>query len=180
MIGSHFRHTWSSPETRREPGPLQPPARNAHRDPASARHRCGDPHQGPLHAHINDDADTRARLWQTQVGLGFVTSYELVDGGMGARRCFALPVARATEIHRDAMQRIFGLGRTARGPSMSAGAGKVEVRGVTEIHGENGFVVRFTQGRNPDWVQRRPFARGDAATVARPAAAGLWRARILL
>jgi hypothetical protein len=59
------------------------------------------------------------------------------------------------------MRRVSGLGRTARGPSMSAGAGKVEIQGVTEIQGEKVFVLRFIQARNPDWVQRPFFARYD-------------------
>jgi hypothetical protein len=52
-----------------------------------------------------------------------------------------------------------GLARTARGPSMSADPGKVEIQGVTEIHGEKVFVLRFIQGRDGDWVQRPFFAK---------------------
>jgi hypothetical protein len=44
---------------------------------------------------------------------------------------------------------------------MSAGPGKVEVQGVAEVAGEQVFVLRFIQGRNPDWVQRPFFARFD-------------------
>ena len=44
---------------------------------------------------------------------------------------------------------------------MSAGPGKVEIQGVSEIMGEQVFVLRFIQGRNPDWVQRPFFARYD-------------------
>jgi hypothetical protein len=44
---------------------------------------------------------------------------------------------------------------------MSASPGKVEVQGVTEIHGEKVFVLRFIQARNPEWVQRPFFARFD-------------------
>jgi hypothetical protein len=59
------------------------------------------------------------------------------------------------------MQQVSGLARTARGPSMSAGPGKVEVQGVTEVAGEKVFVLRFIQARNADWVQRPFFARYD-------------------
>ena len=48
-----------------------------------------------------------------------------------------------------------------RGPSMSAVPGKVEVQGVTELRGEKVFVLRFIQGRNPEWVQRPFFAKYD-------------------
>ena len=32
---------------------------------------------------------------------------------------------------------------------------------MTEIAGEKVFVLRFIQGRNPDWVQRPFFAKYD-------------------
>ncbi|HEB76934.1 MAG TPA: lysine 2,3-aminomutase [Methylothermaceae bacterium] len=117
--------------------------------------------QGPLIAHVNDDPDVWARLWQTQVGLGIVPYYMFVERDTGARHYFEVPLARCWEIYREAMQQVSGLGRTARGPSMSATPGKVEVQGVTEIAGEKVFVLRFIQGRNPDWVQRPFFARFD-------------------
>jgi hypothetical protein len=84
-----------------------------------------------------------------------------VERDTGARRYFEVPLAKAWEIYRQAMQRVSGLGRTARGPSMSAGPGKVEIQGVTEVGGERVFVLRFIQARNPDWVQRPFFAQFD-------------------
>ncbi len=117
--------------------------------------------QGPLLAHINDDADDWARLWKEQVRLGIVPYYMFVERDTGARAWFEVPLARAWSIYREAMQQVSGLARTARGPSMSAGPGKVEVQGVTEIQGEKVFVLRFIQARNPDWVQRPFFARYD-------------------
>ena len=44
---------------------------------------------------------------------------------------------------------------------MSAGPGKVEVQGVAEVGGEKVFVLRFIQGRRPDWAQRPFFAAYD-------------------
>ena len=117
--------------------------------------------QGPLLAHINDSADDWARLWKEQVRLGIVPYYMFVERDTGARAWFEVPLARAWSIYREAMQQVSGLARTARGPSMSAGPGKVEVQGVTEIQGEKVFVLRFIQARNPDWVQRPFFARYD-------------------
>ena len=77
----------------------------------------------------------------------------------GARRYFEVPLVRTWQIYQKAIQQVSGLGRTARGPSMSAGPGKVEIQGVAEIGGEKCFVLRFIQGRNPDWVERPFFAR---------------------
>jgi hypothetical protein len=42
---------------------------------------------------------------------------------------------------------------------MSAGPGKVEIQGITEIAGERVFVLRFIQARNSDWVQKPFFAK---------------------
>ncbi|WP_297528165.1 KamA family radical SAM protein [Thiohalobacter sp.] len=117
--------------------------------------------QAPLIRHINDDAGVWARMWRTQVGLGLVPYYMFVERDTGARQYFEVPLARAWQIYRQAMQQVSGLARTARGPSMSAGPGKVEIQGVAEIQGEKVFVLRFVQGRNPDWVQRPFFARFD-------------------
>ena len=84
-----------------------------------------------------------------------------VERDTGARRYFEVPLERVWRIYREAMQQVSGLARTARGPSMSAGPGKVEIQGVTEVAGEKVFVLRFIQGRNADWVQRPFFARYD-------------------
>ena len=117
--------------------------------------------QGPLLAHINDSAETWADMWREQVKLGIVPYYLFVERDTGARCYFEVPLVRAWEIYRQAMQQVSGVGRTARGPSMSAGPGKVEIQGVTEIHGEKVFVLRFIQARNPDWVQQPFFAGYD-------------------
>ena len=117
--------------------------------------------QGPLLNHINTNADDWAELWRRQVKLGIIPYYMFVERDTGAKRYFEVPLAEAWKIYREALQQVSGLGRTARGPSMSAGPGKVEIQGVTEINGEKVFVLRFIQGRNKDWVQRPFFAKYD-------------------
>jgi len=117
--------------------------------------------QSPLIAHINDSAQVWSRMWRNQVRHGLIPYYMFVERDTGAKRYFEVPLERAWRIYRDAMQQVSGLARTARGPSMSAGPGKVEIHGVTEIQGEKVFALRFIQARNPDWVQRPFFARYD-------------------
>ncbi|MET0061497.1 MAG: lysine 2,3-aminomutase [Candidatus Thiodiazotropha endolucinida] len=117
--------------------------------------------QGPLLAHINDNSGDWAKLWNEQVKLGVNPYYMFVERDTGARRYFEVPLYRAWQIYRDAMKQVSGLGRTARGPSMSAGPGKVEIQGVTEINGEKVFVLRFIQARDHDLVQRPFFAQYD-------------------
>ncbi|MGE0825200.1 MAG: KamA family radical SAM protein [Candidatus Binatia bacterium] len=117
--------------------------------------------QGPVLAHINNDPDVWARLWRTQVQLGIIPYYMFVERDTGARRYFEIPLARAWDVYRKAIAQVSGLARTVRGPSMSAAPGKVEIQGVSNIAGEKVFVLRFIQGRNPDWVQRPFFAQFD-------------------
>ena len=117
--------------------------------------------QAPLLRHINDDPEVWSRLWRQQVKLGIVPYYMFVERDTGAKRYFEVPLARAASIYQTAIKQVSGLARTARGPSMSANPGKVEVQGITEIKGEKVFVLRFIQARNPDWVQRPFFARFD-------------------
>lgn len=117
--------------------------------------------QAPLLAHINDDPEVWARMWRTQVQLGVVPYYMFVERDTGARCYFEVPLHRAATIYRDAMRRVSGLARTARGPSMSAGPGKVEIQGTAEIAGEKVFVLRFIQARESGWVQRPFFAAYD-------------------
>lgn len=117
--------------------------------------------QAPLLRHINDDAGVWSRMWRNQVKLGMTPYYMFVERDTGARRYFDVPLEKAWSVYRDAIQQVSGLARTARGPSMSAGPGKVEVQGITEVAGEKAFVLRFIQARNPDWVQRPFFAKYD-------------------
>jgi L-lysine 2,3-aminomutase len=117
--------------------------------------------QSPLIRHINDDAGVWETMWRNQVRYGLIPYYMFVERDTGARRYFEVPLVQAWEIFRNAWKNVSGLGRTVRGPSMSATPGKVEVQGVTEIKGEKVIVLRFIQGRNPDWVERPFFAKYD-------------------
>lgn len=118
--------------------------------------------QAPVVRGVNDDALTWADLWRLQVQLGAVPYYMFVARDTGARRYYEVPLARAHEIYRDAIAQVSGLARTVRGPSMSATPGKAVVDGVATVHGEQVFVLRFLQARDPAWVGRPFFARFDA------------------
>lgn len=117
--------------------------------------------QAPLIRHVNDSSHAWADLWRLQVRLGAVPYYMFVERDTGPKNYFEVPLARAWEIFRKAYRRVSGLGRTVRGPSMSATPGKVVVEGVTTIGNEQVFVLKFVQARNPDWVGRPFFARYD-------------------
>ncbi len=118
--------------------------------------------QSPLLRGINDDAAIWAELWRSQVNHGCVPYYMFLAREIGARPCFAVPLVEAAAIYRDAYRRVSGLSRTARGPSMSAAPGKVEIVGVSTINGERVIALRFLQSRTPEWVMQPFFARYDA------------------
>jgi len=90
------------------------------------------------------------------VAQGVVPYYMFVERDTGANRYFALPLRRALDVYRAAMTQTSGLGRTARGPVMSALPGKVTIDGITEVAGREHFVLSLLQGRNAEWC-RRPF-----------------------
>jgi len=117
--------------------------------------------QSPLIKHVNDDPDVWTKLWLEQVKLGCIPYYFFIERNTGANSYFEIPLYRAYEIYKEAYENISGLGRTVRGPSMSALPGKVSVEGITEIHGEKVFVLTMLQARNPKWVKRPFFARYD-------------------
>ncbi len=117
--------------------------------------------QAPVVRHINDCANSWAKMWQMQVNLGCIPYYMFVERQTGAKEYFEIPLVKVWEIYRQAIQQISGLGRTARGPVMSALPGKVKLEGVSEIQGEKVFVLSFLQARNPEWCNRPFFASFD-------------------
>lgn len=149
-VMAHFSH----------PRELETPAAQAairRIQDAGAVVRC----QAPLIRHVNDDADAWAEMWRLQIRLGAVPYYMFVERDTGPKGYFEVPLARALSIFEDAYRQVSGLGRTVRGPSMSATPGKVLVDGIAEVAGEKVFVLKLIQARDPSWVNRPFFARFD-------------------
>ncbi|HEU5417931.1 MAG TPA: lysine 2,3-aminomutase [Streptosporangiaceae bacterium] len=121
--------------------------------------------QAPLIRTINDDHRTWAQMWRTQLRMGMVPYYMFIERDTGPQGYFAVPLARAAEIYRDAYSTVSGLCRTVRGPSMSATPGKVCIDGVTEIAGQKVFALHMIQARDPSQVGRPFFARYDPHAV---------------
>ncbi len=117
--------------------------------------------QSPVLQHINDQPDLWAQLWRKQVNLGCIPYYMFIARDTGAKHFFELPLEQCWRIFREAYQQVSGVCRTVRGPSMSANPGKIQILGVSEVNNEKVFVMRFIQGRNPDWVARPFFAKYD-------------------
>lgn len=121
--------------------------------------------QSPLLANINAQPEIWAEMWKQQVELGCIPYYMFVARNTGAQHYFSVPIVNAWKIFRNAYQKVSGLARTVRGPSMSANPGKVQLLGVNEVNGKKVFVLRFLQGRKADWVMRPFFAKFDKDAI---------------
>lgn len=121
--------------------------------------------QSPIMKNINDSPDIWAEMWRLQVNNNCIPYYMFVARDTGAQEYFSIPLVKAWEIFQNAYQQVSGICRTVRGPSMSCAPGKIQVLGITEIptNGVNQkvMVLRFLQGRNPDWAARPFFAAYD-------------------
>jgi L-lysine 2,3-aminomutase len=121
--------------------------------------------QAPLIRTINDDPWVWESMWRTQSRMGLIPYYMFVERDTGPQDYFAVPLADAYEIFRNAYQGVSGLSRTVRGPSMSATPGKVCIDGVLDLMGEKVFVLHFIQARNADLVGKPFFAEYDPNAV---------------
>jgi KamA family protein len=121
--------------------------------------------QSPILRSINDDAKIWADMWREQVNQNIIPYYMFAVRDTGAQHFYGLPLVEAQEIWRQAYQMVSGVCRTVRGPSMSCTPGKVQVLGVAEVAGTKVIVLRFLQGRNPDWVGRPFFAAYDPKAI---------------
>ncbi|MBZ3936355.1 KamA family radical SAM protein [Methanimicrococcus blatticola] len=117
--------------------------------------------QSPVLNHINNDPAAWSQMWRRQVDLGCIPYYMFVARDTGAKHFFELPLAECHRIFQQAYQGVSGICRTVRGPSMSSHPGKIQILGVSDDPGEKVFVLRFIQGRNPNWVARPFFAKFD-------------------
>jgi L-lysine 2,3-aminomutase len=121
--------------------------------------------QSPVLKHINDKPEIWSEMWRKQLNLNCIPYYMFLVRDTGAQHHFAVTLIEAWEIWRKAYQNVSGICRTVRGPSMSCTPGKVQFLGVSEVNDEKVFVLRFLQGRNPDWVARPFFAKYDENAI---------------
>ncbi|HRG00523.1 MAG TPA: lysine 2,3-aminomutase [Bacteroidia bacterium] len=121
--------------------------------------------QSPVLKHINDQPEIWAEMWRKQVNLNCIPYYMFIPRDTGAQDYFAITLENSWHIFRNAYQKVSGVCRTVRGPSMSCTPGKVQVLGISEIKGEKIFVLRMLQGRNPDWVAKPFFAKYDEKAI---------------
>ncbi|MCT4590174.1 MAG: lysine 2,3-aminomutase [Carboxylicivirga sp.] len=117
--------------------------------------------QSPLLNNINAKPEIWSTMWQKQVSLGLIPYYMFIARDTGAQKYFGVSLVDAWQIFQQAYQKVSGICRTVRGPSMSCTPGKVRIVGVTEVKGEKAFCLEFIQGRESNWVARPFFAQYD-------------------
>ncbi len=117
--------------------------------------------QAPLIRHVNDAPEVWSEMWRQAVRLGMSPYYMFVERNTGAQEYFSVSLHRAQKIYHAAIQRVSGLARTVRGPSMSAFPGKIQVLGTAQFGVDKVFVLQFLQAREPSWVGKPFFARFD-------------------
>ncbi|MFG2085062.1 MULTISPECIES: KamA family radical SAM protein [unclassified Spirillospora] len=121
--------------------------------------------QAPLIRTINDRAADWESMWRTQTRMGLIPYYMFVERDTGPQDYFAVPLAEAYGIFRDAYKNVSGLARTVRGPSMSATPGKVCVDGVVDLAGEKAFALHLIQCRDAELVGKPFYAKYDPNAV---------------
>ncbi|WP_430816936.1 KamA family radical SAM protein [Carboxylicivirga sp. RSCT41] len=121
--------------------------------------------QSPLLNNINAKPEIWSTMWQKQVSLGLIPYYMFIARDTGAQKYFGVSLVDAWQIFQKAYQKVSGICRTVRGPSMSCTPGKVRIVGVTEVKGEKAFCLEFIQGRESNWVARPFFAQYDDKAV---------------
>ncbi len=121
--------------------------------------------QAPVMNHINANAEVWSEMWKEQVKLGMIPYYMFIARDTGAQDYFAVTLKDAWLIFRNAYQKVSGIVRTVRGPVMSASPGKIQILGVNNLFGEEVFVLRFIQGRNPEWVGKPFFAQYNPEAI---------------
>lgn len=115
--------------------------------------------QSPVLRKINDDPNVWARMWREQVNQNMIPYYMFVERDTGPKQYFEIPLEQAWEIFQAAYQQVSGVCRTVRGPVMSSAPGKIQILGIARAGDEDVYVLRFLQGRNPDWAARPFFAK---------------------
>jgi L-lysine 2,3-aminomutase len=121
--------------------------------------------QAPLIRSVNDDSAIWRVMWSEQVRAGMIPYYMFVERDTGPQDYFAVPLAEAYAIFQEAYSNVSGLCRSVRGPSMSATPGKVTVDGIASINGQEVFVLRMLQARDPSLVGKPFFALFDKAAI---------------
>lgn len=129
--------------------------------------------QSPIMKHISlfvddegrVDVDRSAQNWIDLANLlgslrcGFHSMY--CARPTGEHHYFAAPLADIERITSRIHRSLASIHRPSRYVSMTSSAGKISLLGTVEVGGRQAFALKFTQGRNMEWMDKVFLAAYD-------------------
>ncbi|NLZ41712.1 MAG: hypothetical protein GX886_10740, partial [Comamonadaceae bacterium] len=130
--------------------------------------------QSPIMKHISLFADAAGRVdversaqnWIdlalvfANLKIGFHSMY--CARPTGEHHYFAAPLADVETVFNKVYRSLSSINRPSRHISMTSSAGKISILGTAEVDGERLFALKFTEGRNMEWLDKVFLARYDA------------------
>ncbi len=129
--------------------------------------------QSPIMNHISlftdergeVDVDRSARNWIdlalifASLKIGFHSMY--CARPTGEHHYFTAPLAGVQKVFDKIYRSLSSINRPSRHLSMSSSAGKISLMGTTEVNGQKAFALKFTEGRNMEWLDQVFLAKYD-------------------
>lgn len=129
--------------------------------------------QSPIMKHISlftdaqgeVDVDRSARNWIdlalifATLKIGFHSIY--CARPTGEHHYFTAPLAGVEKVFNKVYRSLASLNRPSRHLSMTSSAGKISIMGTAEVNGEKVFALKFTEGRNMEWLDKVFLAKYD-------------------
>jgi hypothetical protein len=79
----------------------------------------------------------------------------------GEHHYFTTPLAEVNEVASRIHRSLASIYRPTRYISMTSSAGKISILGTCEVNGKKAFALKFTEGRNMEWMDRVFLAQYD-------------------
>lgn len=131
--------------------------------------------QSPIMNHVSlfmdakgeVDVDRTARSWIdlalvfATLKIGFHSMY--CARRTGEHHYFTAPLAGIEQVFSRIYRSLASLHRPSRHISMTSSAGKISLMGTTQVGGEKLFALKFTEGRNMEWMDKVFLAKYDTS-----------------
>ncbi|MFQ5526706.1 MAG: hypothetical protein ACE5GX_10640 [Thermoanaerobaculia bacterium] len=132
--------------------------------------------QSPIMKHISlfpdgeggIDVEKSARNWIDLanifgiLSIGFHSIY--CARPTGEQHYFTAPLADLHKVFDRIYRSLPSINRPSRHLSMTTSAGKISILGAAEVHGETVFALKFSEGRNMEWLDKVFLAKYDENT----------------
>jgi lysine 2,3-aminomutase len=129
--------------------------------------------QSPIMNHISlftdehgeVDVDRSAQNWIdlalifATLKIGFHSIY--CARPTGEHHYFTAPLAGVEKVFNKVYRSLASINRPSRHLSMTSSAGKISIMGTADVNGEKVFALKFTEGRNMEWLDKVFLAKYD-------------------